>query len=105
MTCSVTTLNNVCTGMPATPSGARSASTTSTPPLITADKAEESSTSLVQSHLHTRAAASVFDVSHMGTLRVHGADRMAFAERLTPQQIRGVRFRRGARFGRVCVRG
>lgn len=37
-------------------------------------------TSIVQSHLHTRKEASLFDVSHMGQLKVYGRDRVAFLE-------------------------
>jgi len=33
-------------------------------------------------HLHTREAASLFDVSHMGQVRVHGPDRIPFLESL-----------------------
>ena len=38
---------------------------------------------VLKSHVHTRArsAAGLFDVSHMGQLRFHGADRAAFLER------------------------
>ena len=35
----------------------------------------------VASHLWTRESASLFDVSHMGQLMVHGPDRVAFMER------------------------
>ena len=35
---------------------------------------------IMHSHLHTRSAAGLFDVSHMVPLRFHGADRAAFME-------------------------
>lgn len=44
---------------------------------------------ILKSHLHTReeGCASVFDVSHMGQLRIHGADRVAFMERVVVGDI------------------
>lgn len=41
-------------------------------------------------HLHTRAAASLFDVSHMGQVRVDGTDRVAAMEALLPADIAGL---------------
>ena len=38
-------------------------------------------------HLHTREAAGLFDVSHMGQLRLHGAGAAAFLESLVPVDI------------------
>ncbi|WP_172565667.1 glycine cleavage system aminomethyltransferase GcvT [Vibrio navarrensis] len=38
-------------------------------------------------HLHTRDAAGLFDVSHMGQLRVHGEGAAAFLESLVPVDI------------------
>ncbi|CBH17967.1 aminomethyltransferase, putative [Trypanosoma brucei gambiense DAL972] len=38
----------------------------------------------VREHLHTREAASIFDVSHFGVVEVFGADREKFLEWLTP---------------------
>lgn len=38
-------------------------------------------------HLHTRQAAGLFDVSHMGQLRLHGVDAAAALERLVPVDI------------------
>lgn len=38
-------------------------------------------------HLHTRDAAGLFDVSHMGQLRLHGAGAAAFLESLVPVDI------------------
>ncbi|KAF4720584.1 hypothetical protein FOZ62_000260 [Perkinsus olseni] len=40
-------------------------------------------TGIITSCLHTRADASLFDVSHMGQLRVYGKDRVRFMESLT----------------------
>uniref|UniRef100_A0A0G4IBE5 Aminomethyltransferase n=1 Tax=Chromera velia CCMP2878 TaxID=1169474 RepID=A0A0G4IBE5_9ALVE len=37
----------------------------------------------IDSHLHTRTKASVFDVSHMGQVRLTGKDRVAFIEKLS----------------------
>lgn len=38
-------------------------------------------------HLHTREAAGLFDVSHMGQLRLHGEGAAAFIESLVPVDI------------------
>ena len=38
-------------------------------------------------HLHTRDSAGLFDVSHMGQLRLHGAGAAAFLESLLPVDI------------------
>lgn len=38
-------------------------------------------------HLHTRDAAGLFDVSHMGQLRLHGEGAAAFLESLVPVDI------------------
>tara|TARA_Y100001956_G_scaffold81153_1_gene97986 strand:- start:3206 stop:4336 length:1131 start_codon:yes stop_codon:yes gene_type:complete len=38
-------------------------------------------------HLHTREAAGLFDVSHMGQLRLHGEGAAAFLESLVPVDI------------------
>jgi len=38
---------------------------------------------VLQEHLHTRSKAGLFDVSHMGQLRVTGKDRNAFLEYIT----------------------
>jgi aminomethyltransferase len=40
------------------------------------------SASVIQSHLYTRSAASIFDVSHMLQIHVKGADRVRFFESL-----------------------
>ncbi|XP_067938103.1 aminomethyltransferase, mitochondrial-like isoform X2 [Watersipora subatra] len=46
--------------------------------------------SIIQSHLHTRSACSVFDVSHMLQTRVHGADAVRFIESLVVSDIQGL---------------
>jgi aminomethyltransferase len=42
---------------------------------------------LVAEHLHTRSAAGLFDVSHMGQLRLVGADAAAALESLIPMDV------------------
>jgi aminomethyltransferase len=42
---------------------------------------------LLAEHLHTRAAAGLFDVSHMGQLRLEGADAAAAFETLMPVDV------------------
>ena len=42
---------------------------------------------LMAEHLHTRASASLFDVSHMGQLRLLGADAAAAFETLVPVDV------------------
>jgi len=41
----------------------------------------------VAEHVHTRTAASLFDVSHMGVVELHGADAASELERLVPSAI------------------
>ena len=43
--------------------------------------------SILQSHLHCRKSASVFDVSHMGQLRILGDKRTEFVESITVADI------------------
>ena len=45
---------------------------------------------ILAEHLHTRAQAGLFDVSHMGQLRLAGADPAAALEALVPGDIRGL---------------
>jgi aminomethyltransferase len=48
-------------------------------------------TGILNEHLHTRSAAGLFDVSHMGTIRVDGdADLYANFEKLVPGDILGL---------------
>lgn len=43
---------------------------------------------ILKEHLHTRSAASLFDVSHMGQVRLAGDDPAAALERLVPGDVR-----------------
>ena len=45
---------------------------------------------IIAEHLHTRAGAGLFNVSHMGQLRLTGADPAAALERLVPGDIRAL---------------
>src|SRR5487761_500303 len=45
---------------------------------------------ILAEHLHTRAQAGLFDVSHMGQLRLAGADPAGALEALVPGDIRGL---------------
>jgi aminomethyltransferase len=45
---------------------------------------------LLAEHLHTRSAAGLFDVSHMGQLRLVGPDAAAALESLMPMDVRGL---------------
>lgn len=46
---------------------------------------------ILTEHRHTRAAAGLFDVSHMGQLFLHGAGAAAALERLVPGDIQGLK--------------
>ena len=45
---------------------------------------------IVAEHLHTRAKAGLFDVSHMGQAFLNGEDAAAKLERLVPADIQGL---------------
>ena len=45
---------------------------------------------ILKEHLHTRSAASLFDVSHMGQVRLAGGDPVAALERLVPGDVRSL---------------
>jgi len=45
---------------------------------------------IVAEHQHTRSAASLFDVSHMGQVLLEGADRVTALENLLPADIAGL---------------
>ena len=47
-------------------------------------------TGLMAEHLHTRAAAGLFDVSHMGQLRLKGPEAAAAFESLVPADVMGL---------------
>lgn len=51
---------------------------------------------LVPSHLHTRSAVSIFDVSHMLQTKIHGKDRVAFMESLVVADIQGLKDNQGS---------
>ena len=44
----------------------------------------------IAEHAHTRTAAGLFDVSHMGVIEIHGQDRAVALERLVPSDIVGL---------------
>ncbi|MBV8335876.1 MAG: glycine cleavage system aminomethyltransferase GcvT, partial [Alphaproteobacteria bacterium] len=44
-------------------------------------------TGILKEHLHTRAQAGLFDVSHMGQLRIIGADSVKALEALVPADL------------------
>ena len=46
---------------------------------------------VLQEHLHTRAAAGLFDVSHMGQVDIVGSDAAAALETLVPGDIKGLK--------------
>ncbi len=46
---------------------------------------------ILKEHLHCRAAAALFDVSHMGQVRIAGDDPAAALEALVPGDIRGLK--------------
>ena len=45
---------------------------------------------IIKEHLHTRSHAGLFDVSHMGQLKLHGKDAAKALESLTPGNIIGL---------------
>jgi len=47
-------------------------------------------TGIIAEHLHTRAQAGLFDVSHMGQIRLHGADAARALEALVPGDLRAL---------------
>src|SRR5258708_34610958 len=48
-------------------------------------------TGIIKEHLHTRAAAGLFDVSHMGQAFLDGEDAAQALEQLTPADIIGLK--------------
>lgn len=48
------------------------------------------STGILKEHLHTRTAAGLFDVSHMGQIKLLGAEAKAALERLMPMNIQNL---------------
>jgi len=47
-------------------------------------------TGIIREHLHTRSAAGLFDVSHMGQVLIEGADTAAMLETLVPVDVEGL---------------
>ncbi|KAJ6242148.1 aminomethyltransferase [Anaeramoeba flamelloides] len=47
--------------------------------------------SIIQSHVHTRLYASLFDVSHMGAYRIYGPDRVKFFNRLVVADVDAIK--------------
>lgn len=47
-------------------------------------------TGIIKEHLHTRTAAGLFDVSHMGQIVIEGAGTAAMLERLVPVDLEGL---------------
>lgn len=45
---------------------------------------------VMESHNHCRSSASIFDVSHMGQVEIHGEDRVAFMESLVVADIQAL---------------
>lgn len=45
----------------------------------------------INAHLHCRQSASLFDVSHMGQLRITGKERLAFLETLVPSDLQALK--------------
>jgi aminomethyltransferase len=43
---------------------------------------------IIEEHLHCRENASLFDVSHMGQIRIYGKDRLDFIESLCVGDIK-----------------
>ncbi|MBK8913312.1 MAG: glycine cleavage system aminomethyltransferase GcvT [Phycisphaerales bacterium] len=56
---------------------------------------------IVEEHVHTRTAASFFDVSHMGRIAFRGADAAAFLDRICTRRI-GDMAVGVSRYGHVC---
>src|SRR5215469_11773601 len=46
---------------------------------------------ILKEHLHTRAQAGLFDVSHMGQAALSGPDPAAALESLTPAEVQGLK--------------
>jgi aminomethyltransferase len=58
--------------------------------------------SIVDEHRHVRAQAGLFDVSHMGEVRLSGTDAVAFAQRLFTNDALGMRDGQ-VRYGLLCM--
>jgi aminomethyltransferase len=58
-------------------------------------------TGITEEHLHTRSAASVFDVSHMGRIEVHGPDALPLLQLICTRQLGDARVGQ-SRYSHVC---
>ena len=58
---------------------------------LTGDLAARCRGGVMAEHLHSRAQAALFDVSHMGQAMLTGADAAAALERLVPGDIVGLK--------------
>ena len=58
-------------------------------------------TSIVEEHRAVRSAAGLFDVSHMGELRIRGRDALSLAQRIFTNQIKDAPQHR-VRYGLIC---
>jgi len=58
--------------------------------------------SILDEHRSVRARAGVFDVSHMGELRLRGPDTLALAQRLFTNDVAGTGLGR-VRYGLLCL--
>jgi len=56
---------------------------------------------IVEEHNHTRTACSVFDVSHMGRLRIVGADAESFLNRICTRNLAGAEVSRSF-YSHIC---
>jgi aminomethyltransferase len=60
---------------------------------------------VIEEHRAVRQAAGLFDVSHMGEIRVHGAGALAFLQRLTPNDVARLAVGRAHYSGLLTERG
>lgn len=57
--------------------------------------------SIINSHMHCRTSASLFDVSHMGQLKFQGSSAVAFLESVLPGDIEALKINQ-ARLSLIC---
>lgn len=50
---------------------------------------------VLKEHLFTRESASLFDVSHMGQIKIRGKDAIDFVEKLAVGDVRGKKVHEG----------
>lgn len=51
---------------------------------------------IIEEHIHCRNQCSVFDISHMGQIRIHGKDRIDFLESLVTGDLRELKINSSA---------